>query len=176
MPPASSDPDVPAHPLRDAAWRLAYGLAYRLLRLWWALRRPRRRGVVVAVWCGGRVLILRQSYRPGANFPGGGLEAGEDPEAAARRELREEIRIDIPAGRLRLAAETTVRFESCEDTVSIFELALEAEPPLRPDNREIVAAAFLPPAEALGDPDTPPYVRAYLEGRGAAVGPDCASV
>jgi 8-oxo-dGTP pyrophosphatase MutT (NUDIX family) len=160
------------HPLLDAGWRLAYRIAYRLLRLWWALRRPVRRGVVIAVWCGGRVLILRQSYRRGASFPGGGLEAGEDPEEAARRELLEEVQIDIPAGRLRLVAEVTVLFESCDDTVSIFELALETEPPLRPDNREIVAVAFLAPVEALGDPDMPPYVRTYLEDRrGAAAAP-----
>ena len=171
MPVTASDLDGASRPWLDAGWRLAYRIAYRLLRLWWALRRPVRQGVVIAVWCGGRVLILRQSYRPGASFPGGGLEAGEDPEAAARRELREEVRIDVPAGRLRLAAEVAMPFESCDDAVSIFELVLETEPPLRPDNREIVAAAFLPPAEALGDPAMPPYVRAYLEDRGGAATP-----
>ena len=61
MPAASRDlhGEGPAHRLLDAAWRLAYRIAFRLMRLWWALRRPARYGVVVAVWCGGRVLILR---------------------------------------------------------------------------------------------------------------------
>jgi len=173
MPLATSDLDGArrGRPLLDAGWRLAYRVAFLLLRVWWALRRPVRHGVVIAVWCGGRVLILRQSYRPGATFPGGGLETGEDPEAAARRELREEVGLDIPAGRLRLARDITVPFEGCEDHVRVFELALDAEPPLRPDHREVVTAAFLAPAEALGDPDMPPYIRRYLEGRAAAATP-----
>lgn len=173
MPAASRDLDGegPAHRLLDAAWRLAYRIAFRLMRLWWALRRPVRYGVVIAVWCGGRVLILRQSYRAGATFPGGGLHGGEDPEKAARRELLEEVGLDIPAGRLRLARDITVPFEGCEDHVRVFELALDAEPPLRPDHREVVTAAFLAPAEALGDPDMPPYIRRYLEGRAAAATP-----
>ena len=173
MPAATHDlkPAGAARPLLDAAFRLAYRLAFLLMRLWWAVRRPVRHGVVVAVWCGGRVLVLRQSYRPGATFPGGGLRAGEDPEAAARRELHEEVGLDIPAGRLRLAREVSVRFESCDDHVRVFEVALDAAPPLRPDNREIVAAEFLAPAAALRDPDMPPYIRAYLEERGAATPP-----
>ena len=79
MPLASSDLDAAGRGrlLLDAAWRLAYRIAFLLLRVWWALRRPVRHGVVIAVWCGGRVLILRQSYRPGATFPGGGR--GNDP-------------------------------------------------------------------------------------------------
>jgi 8-oxo-dGTP diphosphatase len=175
MPAATSDLDGrgTSHPLLDAGWRLAYRIAFLLMRVWWALRRPVRHGVVIAVWCGGRVLILRQSYRPGATFPGGGLRAGEDAATAARRELREEVGLDLPAGRLRLAREVTVRFESCADHVQVFELALDAEPRLRPDNREVVAAEFLAPAAALRDPDMPPYIRIYLQDRGAAATADC---
>lgn len=173
MPAATSNLQLgrAARPLLDAAFRLAYRLAFLLMRLWWALRRPVRHGVVIAVWCGGRVLVLRQSYRAGATFPGGGLRPGEDPEAAARRELREEVGLDIPAGGLRLAQEVSVRFESCDDHVQVFELVLDSTPALRPDNREIVAAEFLAPAAALRDPDMPPYIRTYLEARGAAATP-----
>lgn len=159
-----------ASPLRDAGWRLAYRIAFRVLRLWWALRRPVRHGVVIAVWCGGRVLILRQSYRPGATFPGGGLQDGEDPEEAARRELREEVGLDIPTGRLRLAREIRLPFEACDDRVRVYELVLDAEPALRLDNREVVAAGFLAAAEALGDQAMPPHIRAYLEGQAAGHG------
>ena len=171
--PATSDPERRrrGRPLLDAGWRLTYRLAFLLLRVWWAVRRPARHGVVIAAWYGGRVLILRQSYRPGATFPGGGLRPGEAAETAARRELREEVGLDIPAGGLRPAREITLRFEGCDDHVQVFELALDSAPPLCPDNREIVAAEFLSPAEALGDPDMPPHVRRYLESRPAAATP-----
>nr|WP_302479736.1 NUDIX hydrolase [Roseicella sp. DB1501] len=127
------------------------------------MRRPERHGVVVALWCGPRVLILRQSYRPGATFPGGGLRRDEAPVLAACRELREETGLDLPPERLRLAREVTLRFEGCLDHVQVFEARLAAEPVLRPDRREVVEAGFQHPAMALRDPAMAPYVRAYLE-------------
>jgi len=51
-----------------------------------------RAGVGIVVTDGaGRVLAIERAQPRGAwQFPQGGLEEGEDPEAAARRELREE--------------------------------------------------------------------------------------
>jgi ADP-ribose pyrophosphatase YjhB (NUDIX family) len=44
----------------------------------------------------GHMLLVRQSYRrDGWGFPGGLLRRGEDPADAARRELREELAIDV---------------------------------------------------------------------------------
>jgi ADP-ribose pyrophosphatase YjhB (NUDIX family) len=49
-------------------------------------------GVAGAIRDGqGRILLVRQSYMPGWRLPGGGLEWGEPPETAVRRELREEV-------------------------------------------------------------------------------------
>ena len=45
----------------------------------------------------GRILLLEHVFRPdsGWGIPGGFLSKGEQPEAALRRELREEIGIDV---------------------------------------------------------------------------------
>jgi 8-oxo-dGTP diphosphatase len=48
----------------------------------------------------GRVLLVKPSYKAGWEIPGGYVEPGESPKQAARREVREELGIDPPIGRL----------------------------------------------------------------------------
>lgn len=45
----------------------------------------------------GRVLLLKHRFRPGSGWglPGGFMEHGEQPEEALRRELREEIGLEV---------------------------------------------------------------------------------
>jgi ADP-ribose pyrophosphatase YjhB (NUDIX family) len=66
-----------------------------LFSLWMlarALARPVAFGAAGAVFdANGRVLLVRQSYLPGWRLPGGGVEHGEPPERAVRRELAEEV-------------------------------------------------------------------------------------
>lgn len=49
---------------------------------------------------GGRVLLVRPSYKPGWEIPGGYLHPGESPADAAAREVAEELGIEPPIGRL----------------------------------------------------------------------------
>lgn len=45
----------------------------------------------------GRVLLLKHRFRPGSGWgmPGGFMEEGEQPEEALRRELREEVGLEV---------------------------------------------------------------------------------
>ncbi len=130
----------------DLAWRTAYRIGFPLATLWWRLRRQSHEGALVAVHVGEALLLLRSSYRRTWNFPGGGVRSGEMPEAAARRELVEEIGLTVDA----LQPEGRVRgvFDGRRDVVHLFTLRLDRLPPLRLDNREIVSARLVEP-EAL---------------------------
>jgi 8-oxo-dGTP diphosphatase len=54
---------------------------------------------------GGEVLLVRRGAEPALgrwDIPGGFLEEGEAPEDGARREIREELGLDLAPDRLRL--------------------------------------------------------------------------
>jgi ADP-ribose pyrophosphatase YjhB (NUDIX family) len=48
----------------------------------------------------GRVLIVRPSYKPYWDIPGGYVEPGETPSQACRREVKEELAIDVDLRRV----------------------------------------------------------------------------
>jgi 8-oxo-dGTP diphosphatase len=148
----------------DRFWSLAYRVGFRIARLWWRVRRPAHDGAMVAVWWGGRVLAVKQSYRSNLSWPGGGVRRGEQPREAARRELREELGLEVAPDDLVFAREVVVEWDFRREHVRVFELRLPAEPVLRIDNREIVAAQFVEPQVLLAEAVLPPFIRVYLGG------------
>jgi 8-oxo-dGTP pyrophosphatase MutT (NUDIX family) len=72
-----------------------------VLRAWWFVRRPSTRGVKCLVRHGDQVVFVRHSYgtRHEWELPGGGLRRHEEAAAGARREMREELGVDIVAWR-----------------------------------------------------------------------------
>ncbi|WP_157220307.1 NUDIX domain-containing protein [Flavisphingomonas formosensis] len=100
--------------------RLILPLAHRAARLWWFLRRPRTFGVrAIALTPAGEIVLVRHSYLPGWYCPGGGRRRSEDAQAAALRELREEIGM-IAHGEVRFLQDYFVLQHHKRDTVSWF--------------------------------------------------------
>lgn len=156
---------------RDKTIRAAYWLGFRAARLLWYLIRPAHRGAMVAVWVDDRVLVLRQSYRPHLNFPGGGIGRRETARDAALRELREEVGLTLAPEQLRLAWEQEGIWDWRRDHVTIFEANLDTLPHLAPDGREVVEARLITPIAVLAGP-RPPFMEAYLLDRLSRVGKD----
>ena len=101
----------------------------------------------MAAWCEGRLLVVRCSYAHRLSLPAGGLKRGETPAQGARRELREEVGLDVDEERLESVGMFVNREFFKEDRAHLYELRLEAPPTLRVDGREILQAEFRDPEE-----------------------------
>ncbi len=149
--------------LIDAIWRVVLRVGFRLARIWWHLRRPNHEGALVAIYVGQSLLLLKSSYRTEWGLPGGSVHPGESPDAAALREMEEEI--GLPPYPLIPAGSVCGIWDGRRDRVHMFELHLDSLPELRLDNREIVAARLASP-EQLRTIALTAAVAAYV-GRGA---------
>jgi 8-oxo-dGTP pyrophosphatase MutT (NUDIX family) len=136
---------TPFSSLIDFAWRTAFRLGFPLARFWWRLTCPRHEGVLVAVYVGPALLLVRTSYLVGWHFPGGGIRRGETPEAAARRELDEEIGLTVSA--LLPAGVACGVWDGRRTRLHFFALRLPEMPRLQLDNREIIAAQLTSPVD-----------------------------
>ena len=99
----------------------------------------------------GRILLIDPTYKPDWVMPGGIVEQDEDPLSGCERELREELGLDLPVGRL-LVADWVPRHGVWQDSVKfIFDggvlrpaqiaaMQLQAE--------EVVSAQFVTLAQA----------------------------
>ena len=77
----------------DRSFQLAYKVAYRMMRLYWGVRRPATHGALVTLWNNGQLLLIQNSYVNYRSLPGGYVGRFETGAEAAVRELREEIGI-----------------------------------------------------------------------------------
>lgn len=149
----------------DRAFQLGYKLAYRLMRTAWRLTNPLTHGALVLIWSRGEVLLVRNSYVPYYSAPGGFVKPGEDAREAARRELIEEVGLDVAPEALSLALELTHPWEGKRDHVKIFELTLDERPVVHVDHREVIEALWVAPQDALTLNVFPPLQRVIREHR-----------
>ncbi len=151
----------------DRGVQIAFRVAHRLLRATWAIRRPHTRGALVAVWHGGEVLLVRNSYRRQYTFPGGYIRRGETAVHAAARELAEECGIRVSPENIVPVYQAVHEFEFRKDDVTIVEVELAVRPEIRVDHREVVEARFVSPERARTLPLVP-HLSEYLAERAAA--------
>ncbi|MEM9608460.1 MAG: NUDIX hydrolase [Actinomycetota bacterium] len=87
-------------PLLRVAFRAVGLLPERVRVVLTGIRTPAYRlgASCVIVDDAGRWLLVRHTYRRGWSLPGGGSARGESPADTARREMREELGIEIEVG------------------------------------------------------------------------------
>lgn len=69
----------------------------------------------------GRVLVVKPTYKTGWELPGGGVDEGESPRAAASREVVEELGLDRPAGALLAVDYVPARATRSEGVIMVFD-------------------------------------------------------
>ncbi|MGB3388853.1 MAG: NUDIX domain-containing protein [Pseudaminobacter sp.] len=150
----------PADPFRQSGWPR---LRARLFHFYFLLRRPMTLGVrgLVHDRTTNSILLIRHTYVPGWQLPGGGVEIGETMLHALERELIEEGNIEFSAPPV-LKSMHFNRQSSRRDHVGLYLIeSFRQVAPKRPD-REIAEAGFFP-LDALPDATTPATLRRIAE-------------
>lgn len=114
-------------------------------------RRTHLYGVSVVITdFDGAILLLRHSYGPESwALPGGGVNPGEDADAAAKREVLEELAIDLREVEAVGTLEETL--SGSPHTCFLFAARSDAHPSI--DQREVIEARFFP-THSLPEPMT----------------------
>jgi len=131
---------------------------YESYRLW---IKPHTHGALVAIWCQGRVLLVKTSYRHELSLPGGGVKRAELTSQAAQRELLEELGLHMPLVVLVKPWVVTEHSKGGRNTVSIYTINMDEEPQIQVDGLEIVGYQWLNPQDALAQRLTG-HLRQYL--------------
>ncbi len=96
----------------------------------------------------GHVLLVNPVYKPPWDLPGGAVEAEESPHAACRRELREELALDRPPGRILAVDWVPSTPDRSEGLVVVYDggvLSAEEAATIQLADGELSAFAFVAP-------------------------------
>ncbi|NUT01661.1 MAG: NUDIX domain-containing protein [Sphingomonas sp.] len=140
-------------------------LAYVVRRLLLGVLRLRTTGVKVLVFNpAGDLLLIRNGYGDSGLFllPGGGVSRRESPAAAAVREVREELGLELREVEPVWSYESTA--EGKKDTIHLFRAVTDGQPVA--DGAEVVEARFFT-LDALPDRVSPATLRRIAELNGS---------
>jgi 8-oxo-dGTP pyrophosphatase MutT (NUDIX family) len=156
------DDPAPAYPVVVTVTltlrRLGYRLAYRVLQVFWFVRRPPKAGVKCLVTCRDRVLLVRHTYGSRAwDVPGGAIKRGEPPLAAARREMGEEL--GLASAEWTGIGEVRGNVNHRRDTIHCYRVEM-CEPVLTVDRGELAEVDWFA-RDALPE-DLAPYVGSVI--------------
>lgn len=132
--------------------RLAFPLALRrLLHLYWRVARGMTLGArALVIDDEGRVFLVKHSYTPGWQLPGGGVEAGETLLDALARELMEEGNLELTGTPVLHAIYFNPRV-SRRDHVALFVVRAFRQDGSPTPNHEIIAHGFFAPGSLPED-------------------------
>lgn len=147
-------------PFRQAAWPR---LRMRLYHLYFLVARPMTLGVrgVIHDETKNTVFLIRHTYVPGWQLPGGGVERGESTLDALLREVREECSLEIE-GRPALVSMHFNQHASPRDHVAIYLVREFRQIGVKLPDKEIAEAGFFP-LDALPEGVTPGTARRLAE-------------
>ena len=159
---SGSDPE---RAFRQTGWP---GLRARLFHAYFVLRRPMTLGVrgLVHDRAANSVLLVRHTYVPGWQLPGGGVETGETMEEALAREMAEEGNIALTASPV-LRSMHFNRQASRRDHVGFYLIEGFRQTAPRSADGEIAEAGFFA-LDALPGGVTPATLRRIAEVFGGA--------
>ena len=145
---------------RQTGWP---GLRARLFHFYFLARRPMTLGVrgLVHDAANNSIFLIRHTYVPGWQLPGGGVEVGETMETALRREFFEEANIGFPTSP-RLKSLHFNRHASRRDHVAFYLIEDFSQPSPKMPDREIAESGFFP-LDRLPKGITPATLRRIAE-------------
>lgn len=145
---------------RQTGWP---GLRARLFHVYFILRRPMTLGArgLVHDEASNSIFLIRHTYVPGWQLPGGGVERGETMEEALTRELSEEGNIELTAPPVLRSLHFNAR-SSPRDHVGFYLITSFRQTAPKPADREIAEAAFFP-IDRLPEATTPATLRRVRE-------------
>ncbi|QKC82269.1 NUDIX domain-containing protein [Mesorhizobium sp. NZP2077] len=153
----TNDPETA---FRQTGWA---GLRARLFHLYFVLRRPMTLGVRGLVYdtANNSVFLIRHTYVPGWQLPGGGVEVSETLAEALARELAEEGNIALAAPPV-LKSMHFNRRSSRRDHVGFYLIEQFSQTAPKQPDHEIAESGFFP-LDRLPRETTPATLRRIAE-------------